>query len=105
MGQTADTHGPMGLFRNRQQEVQLLHGRTRNDLDVFGAELFLKQSMELLEDLLNVIPDRLEQDELRVLIGQVQRHASQCQWQLRFYRLVSSGYKVIDLCWLCPRLL
>lgn len=42
-------------------------------------------------------PDRLKQDELRVLIGQVQRHASQCLRQLRFYCLVSSGHKVVDL--------
>lgn len=54
--------------------------------------------MELLEDLLNVIPDRLKQDELRVLIGQIQSHASQCQRQLRLYCLVGSGHEVIDLC-------
>lgn len=40
-GQTVDTQGPVVLFRNRQQEVQLFHGGASNDLDVFRAELFL----------------------------------------------------------------
>lgn len=33
----------------------LLHGGTSNDLHIFRTELFLQQSVELLEDLLDVI--------------------------------------------------
>lgn len=44
-------------------------------------------------------PNRLEQDELGVFIGQVQGHTSQGQGQLRFYGLVDTCQKVTDLGW------
>lgn len=44
-------------------------------------------------------PNRFKQDELCIFIGEVQRHTSQCQRQLRFYCLVGICYKLTDLCW------
>ena len=44
-------------------------------------------------------PDWFKQDELSILVGQVQRHTSQCQGQLCFYCLVGTCNKVTDLCW------
>lgn len=57
-----------GLFRNSQQEGQLFHRRAGDDLEVLRAEFVLQQSMELLEDLLNVIPNRFKQDEFGIFI-------------------------------------
>lgn len=63
------------LLIHRQQQVNLLHRWTCNDLKVFSTVFLLKQSVQSLEYLLDVIPDRLEKDELCVSIGQVQGHA------------------------------
>lgn len=57
------------LLIHRQQQVNLLHRWTCDDLKVFSAVFLLKQGVQSLEYLLDVIPDRLEKDELRVSIG------------------------------------
>lgn len=57
------------LLIHRQQQVNLLQRWTGDDLKVFSAVFLLKQSVQSLEYLLDVIPNRLEKDELGVSIG------------------------------------